>query len=357
MAWLLQSDFDSLTTIALWSIVLVAATTVVLFMYTMGLRVATITSDRRRRKFLSVWRDVFAAAAMNGESAATMTIPRLTHRDHTDLLEEWNRARSVLSGSAVENLIELARRVDIPILANTLFNRVRIPSRVLAAQTFGHLRDTERFDDLVDLLDHSNTALSITAAHSLVEIDAAAAMRHVVPRIQERRDWPKNKVSSFLREAGSELISEPMYRAIRSADNDGKTYLLNFARLIESETKDALVADLIRESQDPGVLTAALKLVSGLRGVPRIAALTRHEAWFVRMQAAKVLGRVGEREHLALLEALLDDPEWWVRYRAAQSIASLPFIGPNQLRAIRARQRDRYAHDILKQAMAEVGLA
>ena len=75
------------------------------------------------------------------------------------------------------------------------------------------------------------------------------------------------------------------------------------------------------------------------------------------MQAAKVLGRVGEREHLALLQSLLDDPEWWVRYRAAQAIASLPFVGPNQLRAMRRKQNDPYARDILNQAMAEVGLA
>ena len=75
------------------------------------------------------------------------------------------------------------------------------------------------------------------------------------------------------------------------------------------------------------------------------------------MQAAKVLGRIGQQEHLSLLEALLDDREWWVRYRAAQSIASLPFLGPNQLRQLRRRQSDRFAADILQQAFAEVGIA
>jgi HEAT repeat protein len=175
--------------------------------------------------------------------------------------------------------------------------------------------------------------------------------------ISRRRDWPKTRVSILLRQAGSERISEPMYRAIRSEDDAGKTYLLQFARLIESETLDALVQDLIRESRDPGVLNAALKLVSGFAGVPRIAALSQHEAWFVRMQAAKVLGKVGQKEHLSLLESLLDDPEWWVRYRAAQAITSLPFLGPNQLRMLRMRQSDRYANDMLRQSLAEVGLA
>jgi len=75
------------------------------------------------------------------------------------------------------------------------------------------------------------------------------------------------------------------------------------------------------------------------------------------MQAANVLGRIGQQEHVSLLEALLDDREWWVRYRAAQAITRLPFLGPNRLRRIRLRQADRYATDILQQAFAEAGLA
>ena len=175
--------------------------------------------------------------------------------------------------------------------------------------------------------------------------------------IDNRRDWPKTRVSVFLRMAGSERISEPMFRAVRAADNAGKTYLLQFAQLVEATVLDALVVDLISETNDAGVLNAALKLVSGHSQAPRLAALTRHDAWFVRMQAAKVLGRVGGEEHLSLLEALLADREWWVRYRAAQAITALPFLGPNRLRRIRHRQTDHFAADILQQAFAEVGIA
>ncbi|MDJ0709620.1 MAG: HEAT repeat domain-containing protein [Woeseiaceae bacterium] len=357
MEWLFRSEFDSITLIALWSIAAVVVTTVVLFVYTMGLRIATVAGDRRRRAFLREWRDVFATAVLSAEAASDQALPRVTRADRTDLLEEWNRARSIVDGSAADNLIVLARRVGIPELAARLLRRRRVQSQIIAVQTFGHLRDATQFDAIRTFLDHSNTALSITAATSLVEIDPSAGIGLVVPRIHERRDWPKNKVSILLREAGSELISEPMYRAIRSADNENKTFLLQFARLIESEVRDVLVEDLIRESNDPGLLTAALKLVSGYRGVPRLANLTQHEAWYVRMQAARVLGRIGQEEHLSLLESLLDDPEWWVRYRAAQSITSLPFLGPNQLRQLQRRQKDPFAVDILQQSMAEVGLA
>ena len=357
MEWLLRSNFDTLTTIALWSIAGVLVTTIVLFVYTVGLRVATISEGQRRRQFLQRWRDIFAMSILNSESAREQTIPRLRRSDRTDLLEEWNRARSMVDGSAVDNLIELAGRAGIPRLAERLLRSRRMQSRILAVQTIGHLRLTDYRDMVRELLDHENTALSITAAAALADIDPDYGVSIVVPMINRRRDWPKTRVSILLRQAGSARISEPLYRAIRAESDAGKTYLLQFARLMEAEILDALVNELLRESRDAGVLNAALKLVSGFAGVPRIASLTQHKAWFVRMQAAKVLGRVGQQEHVSLLESLLDDREWWVRYRAAQAITALPFLGPNQLRKMQMRQSDPYAVDILQQTFAEAGIA
>ena len=357
MEWLLRSDFDTLTTIALWSIAAVLVTTVVLFVYTVGLRVATIAEGQRRRQFLQRWRDVFARSILDADAAREQAIPRVRRGDRTDLLEEWNRAISMVGGNAVNNLIELANRAGIPALAERLLHSRRMQSRILAVHTIGHLRLSAYRDAVRELLNHDNTALSITAAAALVDIDPEHGVSVVVPMINQRRDWPRTRVSVLLRQAGSTRISEPLYRTIRSEDDAGKTYLLQFARLMESETLDALVNDLLRENRDPGVLNAALKLVSGFAGVPRIAALTQNDAWFVRMQAAKVLGRVGQQEHLSLLESLLDDREWWVRYRAAQAITSLPFLGPNCLRKLQMRQSDPYAYDILQQTFAEAGIA
>ena len=78
---------------------------------------------------------------------------------------------------------------------------------------------------------------------------------------------------------------------------------------------------------------------------------------FVRIQAARALGRIGKPEHVELLTRMLADRDWWVRYRAAQALVSLPFMGPNALRRLRDSQEDRYAGDILEQTMAEAGLA
>ena len=77
MDWLFRSDFDGITTAALWSIAAVLATTVVLFAYTMGLRVATILGQRRRTKFVDVWRKVFANAMLSEDAAENCALPRV----------------------------------------------------------------------------------------------------------------------------------------------------------------------------------------------------------------------------------------------------------------------------------------
>lgn len=357
LEWLFQSDFNAPVTAAIWSIIGTVGATMVLFAYTIGLRIATILGDRRRAALIALWRDIITVAALSHDEAGSMPLPSIPRADRIDILEEWNRTRATIEGSATDNLVTLAKRMGLPAIAKKMLTRRRLRSKLLAMQTLGHLLDKDSWAPIEELLRSDSTALSITAAVALVDIDAQRAVRQLVPMITQRRDWPRTRVSHFLCMAGSELISEPMYRAIRSSDPDELVYLLQFVQLVEADVIDALAVDLIQSSDSPAVLTAALKLISGHAGVPRIAALAQHETWFVRLQAAKALGRVGQEEHLELLEDMLDDREWWVRYRAAQSIVSLPFLGPNALRQIRNRQADQYARDMFEQALAEVGLA
>jgi HEAT repeat protein len=98
-----------------------------------------------------------------------------------------------------------------------------------------------------------------------------------------------------------------------------------------------------------------LKIATGHVVVPRIDELLAHPAWYVRMQAAKLLGRMGRAEDAGRLETLLADEEWWVRFRAAKALVRLPGLGPRDLEHIRMRLLDRYARDILGQVIAEAG--
>lgn len=354
---LLLPDSDGAVRFAAWTMVCVAVLVVVLFLYTIGLRTATVIGAQRQRRLNEEWRAVLATVLLSEQEARTIKLPVLPRHQRINLLELWNRTCDTVQGSATDNLRIMGERIGLIRIAERLLRRRQLQSQILAVQTLGHMAHEESWDHIAALTDSQHMALSITAAVALVDIDPQRAVQMLVPMIAKRRDWPRTRVSRLLRSVGSALVSEPLYRAVRSADDSDRVYLLQFAQLAEYDIVDALAAELIRESRNPDVLAAALKLVSGREDIPRLLSLAQHDASFVRMQAARLLGRIGQPEHVPVLESLLHDRHWWVRYRAAQAIASLPFLGPNALRALRERQQDLYARDILEQAYSEVGMA
>jgi HEAT repeat protein len=348
--------YDLQLSIAAWTTGAAGLTTVVLFCYTLGLRFATVRREHRRRAVIARWRGIVAAVTFSETQARQCTLPRYARNERTDLLEEWNSTRATLEGDAVANLIILAERLGFQPLAREMLRGRKLGTRLLAIQTLGHMHDRTEWIAIASLLDHPNTALSVTAAAALAEIDPVEATPLVMPRIVQRADWPQTTVARILKSAGPAQITQALAHAILTSDAATSVRLLKYSELARGETIDQLVELILRERDEPAVLSAAMKATSGQGGVPRIAALTRHEAWYVRMQAAKLLGRVGQERDLPLLEHLLGDREWWVRYRAAQAIVSLPFVGPGALRALRDRQTDAFAGDMMQQAMAEVGL-
>jgi HEAT repeat protein len=121
-----------------------------------------------------------------------------------------------------------------------------------------------------------------------------------------------------------------------------------------------LPAEVLRTAlahAEVAVVTAALRIVHTPLLQEPVRALLAHEDWQVRVQAAKALGRIGDRGDTDRLVALLADREWWVRYRAAQALVELPWLTRAGLDALHAALEDRYAADMLAQVMAEIDAA
>lgn len=56
------------------------------------------------------------------------------------------------------------------------------------------------------------------------------------------------------------------------------------------------------------------------------------------------------------LIALLGDPHWWVRYRAAQALAALPGVSTALLEPLCEQLTDAFARDMLRCVLAENAL-
>lgn len=86
----------------------------------------------------------------------------------------------------------------------------------------------------------------------------------------------------------------------------------------------AVVAGLADEHYRPAEMCLKVAARHDVAGTgPGAAALTAHELARVRAAAARALAVVGDTEHVAAVDALLDDPEEAVRVAAARARAAM----------------------------------
>ncbi len=353
--FLFASGFSAPASVALWMTIASIGASLLLLLYTLERRLRRRLRERRRAGVVAHWRAIIAGAVTGVGNAGASAAPKLRRGERREVLRLWMYTRSMLEGAAADRLIALARGLGLTEIVRRQASQAHLGTRLMAMRAQGYMRDAESFAQLAAAADDGNTLVSMTAAEALTAIDPARAVARLMPKIASRRDWPRTQVLNMLQRAGSALISEPLYRCIRSAADEDAAYLLQFAEIAEFDVRDALASELLRSSSNPEVLAAALKVATGHALIPRIDELLAHPAWYVRMQAAKLVGRMGRTENAGRLEKLLADEEWWVRYRAAKALVRLPGMGASDLEQLRMRLDDRYARDILALAIAETG--
>jgi len=354
LGFLFDSGFSPPVTAALWCTVAAVLAAILLLLYTIELRIRRRYTERRRARTVAHWRSIIAAAIASPSRLDSLELPKFRFGARQEFLWLWNHTRNMVGGAAGDRLNELVCQLNLVKWVRRRAKHAHLGTRLLAIQTLGYLKDEISWDAILADIDDDNMSISITAAEALADIDPVRAVLILIPKICDRREWPKTHVFRLLQKAGSEAVSEPLYRAIRTGSAADAAYLLPFAVLAEFDVRDAIAAETMANRKDPNAIAAALKISSGYGRTPRLHELSKHRVRYVRMQAARLLGRTGRPEDRQRLEEMLTDEEWWVRYRAALALAGLPDVATADLAAMRARQSDPFARDILEQAIAEV---
>ncbi len=337
----------SFVTVALWTGTVALFLTLLLALQIVLLRVGLRRRERRAARAVARWRPLLNQAIV-GERPE---LPPLSARERLPFLHLWAHLQGSLRGEASAALNEVARRLGVDAMARDMLARGARDERLLATLVLGHLGDRAAWSQLLPLARAADSALSLTALWALVRVDPEAAAEYLTPLFIEREDWALSHVAGILQQA-SAPVAGVLARILPQ---------LSAARL----PRALRIAESLRVSLPAGVLAGALRspssavVIAALRGVltpetlDEVRALLGHEDWQVRVQAARALGRVGERSDAARLTALLGDPQWWVRYRAAQALRELPLLSRADLEAVRASLRDRFALDMLDQVLAE----
>jgi len=343
------------------------ALTLLMLIVVLLMRGALVLRERRRQKFLAVWQPILVKAV----DIATTDLPQLARRDLSEFLVLWNHLQESLLDEAKDHLNQVGRALNIQQAALRLLRHGNLRERLLAIVTLGQLRERAAWDELLAIARREGVLLSLAAARALVMIDPPGAVPELIPLLMTRADWPASRVSNVLQTAGADVISDQIANAAlksafaegsQPADAEGQraphdpAQLVRYLELAYNVSALPAARTIAELSHDPEVLAASLRLLKSAEDLPVVRNCLAHEDFRVRVQAAVAMGSIGEAEDEELLVPLLSDTEWWVRYRAAQSLAQLPHMQESRLKTIQAAQPNPFARDILAQVMAEVQL-
>ncbi len=351
MAWL--SAFNSISDPVLrhlaYAVLGITALVMTMLIQVMVFRIYSVFRKRIEDHARALWRPVLAEIMVNypGE------VPKLKYMHRRTFLIEWNRLYSLVRGEARTRLQVLAHHKRLGQIAQRYFRRSNMRYRLQAIVTLGRIQEHSVWDKLIDLVHDRHAILSLTAAQALVDIDSQAAMQFLVRHIIRRRDWPAARVAMLLHSAKPHGLSELLERAFLLASDDDIPHIIRFLGSSHFDPTLKSLCSKLGQSHDSRIIAACIDAANDANGLQLARKHASHPEWFIRLHVARALGRVGTREDIDTLIRLMSDPQWWVRYRSAQSLAQLPFISIDYLKQVYHELSDHYARDILHQVITE----
>ena len=325
--------------------------TALLVLVIVSLRLSLRRSAQRETAFIAVWRPVLLEVVSDG----TPRIPDALHgRDLLYFLKLWNYLQESLRGPAGDRLNALARQLHCDEAVRTLLRKGDRAERLLALLTLGHLREASAWDELAQQATGTDSLASLHAARALIKIDPLRGTELLLPLILRRRDWDAAQIANFLGEANQAFWLH-LSKNILTIDTQHWPRALQLADALHLQLPFPSMQYILTHAPSVDTLVAALHMASGPTLLPAARGFLHHPDWRVRVESARFLGQFGDAEDLAPLQSLLQDAQWWVRYRAAQALADMPFYGTQKLSQLRSQATEAPVRDMLDHVLAEHG--
>ena len=342
---------DTLVQFGLWATVGAVGITFSLIIYILLFRLVQIWHQSLQKRFMRTWRPVLAICPTHMPDA----LPALSDHDHLSMLGLWNHYYDIVHGDATGNLLVVAERINLARIARLQLFRTDKRHQLIGILTLGNLASREDWPLLDRYIHQPDTNISLVAMRALFQINPNRALHSMLPYLVSRTDYPAAQIASLLQRIPAHEICPQLTLHMMLNLGQHSSHILRLMEACDCSITRQVFSAIINKQPDDHIVSTALALINDPKALELVLPFAQHERWHIRVHAATVIGRLAAREHLPILLQLLKDREWWVRYRAAQAIVSLPFLDTEELNRLLAEQHDRYASDMLKQALAEHG--
>lgn len=330
-------------------VVIIFGLTLLMLIQVISFRIYSVYQNKILLEAKQIWRPVMTEVMLSYPDS----IPKLKKKHHHIFLHEWNNFYAMVRGEAHNRLQKLSKHVRLDRIAHKCINSRNIRKQLQGIITLGHMKDFSVWNQLIDLTLSPHPILSLTAAQALVNIDNKNAMRFLLPHIIKRKDWPVARVAMLFNTSDPEQLANLLKQAFTISPEEDIPHLLRF---MDSSFFDPEISNIYRQlgnSEDNRVISACIQAAKDAQGLELARKHANNPEWYIRLHVARTLGRLGSQSDIEILIKLMSDPEWWVRYRSAQAIAKMPHISVDELEKLHDQLDDRYAKDILHQAISE----
>lgn len=281
------------------------------------------TQNETERKALleEQWKPYFWGAIVLKD--IPQKLPALRSKDVHLFASLWISQYHSVEGEARHRLEELAHAVGLTEKTQRyrkVFFMANAGRQVTALFIAGVLGDESAIPALRKSLKSSDQSLSFTAAMALVKLNADSFGEEVL-NLAIIRKWDAQFLAKILREIqihnkGGGLepyfsklnpkILKTAMKAWSTVDPDGA---LGYAKKV------------IQKSETEGwLLCGALELLISPFDVSLARGLLAHPLWSVRLHAVKAINRIGFKQDVKKLTALLEDDSWWVQERVREAL-------------------------------------
>lgn len=321
--------------------------TVLLILQIIVLRELRAAREKRRQQFLQRWRPLVYDAMGGGAT----DWPPIARRDTETFLWFWNQLQETVGGEAKVALTHVAAQIGVDRMALRRLGSRSVSRRLLAIVTLGNMRDPKYWHLVVPLAQDPHAPVSLAAAQAAIRINGQRAVRELMPLFAQRADWPVTRALALLEQVDAAVVTGAIGKTLPRADDAASLRLIGFVGAADAVALQPVMVQRLRHSRDPQMWADVLRHVHDPAHLGLVRQSCAHKIWFVRVQAANALGRMGGPEDVALLLHMLGDDQWWVRYRAAEALLKLPFLKKDELYA-RVREAGTAALAVLEQVAA-----
>lgn len=302
-----------------WTLSLVMAGTALAIM--LGLIIARVLRDQRVRQYEGQRRMLVPALL-----GASELPPEVAGKIAPDVIADVATSLiQLVRGDDREAFIERAEKFGVPRRLEQLLRSGSDRTRLAAAQAMGAFNDAKTLHLLRRALNDRNQDVRLAAALSIASAGDTESAAGIVPRLGEEEEEPSLLLVTLFKRIAADRPDE-----IKQLVTDPQSHSRVKVAAIEAlaATGDyslvPLIADLALAAPDdaeelPRYLRALGQLAHPAGRKAVMDGLSR-PAMAARAAAVGAAGKIGLLETAPTLRALLDDPEWWVRFRAAEAL-------------------------------------